>query len=177
MLVGTHVMSEEICLVALACAVIVKKNEKKNKKIRKARSKWSKRWLLKREQLSHINLLEELRLEPDDWRNYLRMDEDTYLELLSLVSPLIKHQDTIMRSAITPHERLSATLRFLATGRNYQDLKFSTIISPQALGKIIPETCEAIYQVLQEKYMKVSKLRFIYLITRKKYAQIRLNFL
>jgi len=40
-----------------------------------------------------------------------------------------------MRKAITPHERLTATLRFLATGRSQGDLKFSTIMSPQALGK------------------------------------------
>lgn len=62
-----------------------------------------------------------------------------------------------MRTAITPHERLTATLRFLVTGRSYEDLKFSTIISPQALGRIIPETCEAIYQVLSKDYLKVMK--------------------
>lgn len=99
-----------------------------------------------------------MRLEPDDWRNYLRMDEETYVELLNIVTPLIKRQDTMMRLAITPHERLSATLRYLATGRNYQDLKFTTVISAQALSEIIPETCQAIYQVLHNKYyMKVSR--------------------
>jgi hypothetical protein len=46
-----------------------------------------------------------------------------------------------MRRAITPHKTLSVTLRFLATNRNYGDLKFSAVISPQALGVIIPETC------------------------------------
>ena len=59
-----------------------------------------------------------------------------------------------MRQAKTPHERLTATLRFLTTGRSYEDLKFSTIMSPQALGNIIPETCRAIYKVLK-KYYKV----------------------
>jgi hypothetical protein len=57
-----------------------------------------------------------------------------------------------MRQAATPHERLRATLRFLATGRSYEDLKFSTIMSPQALGNIIPETCRAICKVLKEYY-------------------------
>lgn len=155
-------MSEELCLVAVACAIVVKKKKANKRNIKKSRSKWSKEWLLKREYFSHINLLEELKLEPDDWRNYLRMDEDTYLELLILITPLIQHQDTNMRRAITPHERLSATLRFLATGRNYEDLKFSTIISPQALGKIIPETCDAIYKVLNEKFMKVSKIVYFF---------------
>jgi len=60
-----------------------------------------------------------------------------------------------MRDAISPHERLTATLRFLATGRTYECLKYSTIISPQSLSTIIPETCEAIYTVLHEEYLNV----------------------
>jgi hypothetical protein len=82
------------------------------------------------------------------------MNETTYLTLLSMVSPLIqeKKKNTTMRQAITAHERLRAALRFSATGRSYEDFKFSTIMSPQALGKIMPETCCAIYKVLKEYY-------------------------
>lgn len=61
-----------------------------------------------------------------------------------------------MRISIPPEERLIETLRFLATGRSYEDLKFSTGISAQALGYIIPETCKIIYETLKEKYLKVS---------------------
>ena len=61
-----------------------------------------------------------------------------------------------MRKAITPHERLTATLRFLATGASYEDLKFGTRISAQALGRIVAETCKAIYDALVGEYMKVS---------------------
>jgi hypothetical protein len=50
-----------------------------------------------------------------------------------------------MSLSISPHERLTVTLRFLATGRSHEDLKFRTLISAQSLGHIIPETCEAIY--------------------------------
>lgn len=110
--------------------------------------------MLKKREFSHINLLRELRNEPNDWRNYLRMDEETYVELLRLVSPFIAKKDTVMRKAISPHERLSATLRFLATGRSFKDMEFSTAISKPALCKIIPETCEAIYKVLK-KYIQV----------------------
>ena len=42
-----------------------------DKKKRKKRSKWSKCWLLKRNEISHTNLLEELRLEPQDYFNYM----------------------------------------------------------------------------------------------------------
>ncbi|KAG5899627.1 hypothetical protein JTB14_037285 [Gonioctena quinquepunctata] len=59
-----------------------------------------------------------------------------------------------MRKAITAEERLIVTLRYLATGRSLEDLKFSAIISPQALGNIIPETCDCIYKALKKKYLK-----------------------
>jgi hypothetical protein len=65
-----------------------------------------------------------------------------------------------MRRDITPHERLSATIRFLATGITYEDLKFSAAISPQALGVIIPETCAEIYEVLKKDYLNVSYISY-----------------
>lgn len=48
-----------------------------------------------------INLLKKLYDEPNDWWNYLRMDEEeVYAELLRLVSPFIVKNDTVMRKAI-----------------------------------------------------------------------------
>jgi hypothetical protein len=123
---------------------------------RKLGSKWAKDWLLKRNNLSHTNLLKELKLEPSDWYSYLRMDSEAYLELLQKVTPRIRKCDIVMRRAITPHERVSVTLRVLATRRIYEDLQFSAAISPQVLGVIIPETCAAVYEVLRKNYLKVS---------------------
>ncbi|XP_046671118.1 uncharacterized protein LOC124361127 [Homalodisca vitripennis] len=137
-----------IALVGL-CVVL---NSKKKKKFK--RKMWSKKWLTKRNEYTHTRLLKDLGGEPSDFRNYLRMDEDAYEQLLLLVTPLIEKKDTVMRKSISPHERLTATLRFLATGRSYECLKYSTLISPQALGKIIPETCEAIYKVLKIVYLQ-----------------------
>ena len=64
------------------------------------------------------------------------MSEENYLELLSILDPVLKKQDTVLRQSISSHERLTAMLRFLATWCSYEDLKFSTCISPQALGQI-----------------------------------------
>lgn len=135
------------------------------RKRRKQRAKWRKEWLLKRNMAStHTNLLTELIVEPEDYRNYLRMNETVYQKLLALITPLIQKQDTVMRVAISPHERLTATLRFLATGRIYQCLKFSTRISPQALSCIIPETCDAIYRVLRTDHLQVCERNMIFCI-------------
>lgn len=143
--------SDDLAVLGLIFAILPRIKKRKHKQ-------WCKQWLQKRNLSSHINLLRELGEEPLDFLNYLRMTETVYQKLLLLVSPLIVKKDTVMRTAISPHERLAATLRFLATGRSYECLKFSTRISPQALGKIIPETCKALYIVLR-KYI-LSKLEY-----------------
>lgn len=56
----------------------------------------------KRNVYSHVNLLTKLKIFPKDWHNYLRMVEEIYLNLLSLVTPLIKKNDTVMRNSISP---------------------------------------------------------------------------
>ncbi|CAH1999866.1 unnamed protein product [Acanthoscelides obtectus] len=155
-------IEDDDALALIGIAVILKK--KRTKTVIKKRKKWCKHWLLKKKTYSHVNLLNELKFEPEDFKNYLRMDENTYIKLLAMVTPMITRKDTIMRNSISAHERLSVTLRFLATGRSYEDLKFSSIISPQAFGKIIPETCEALYKVLRKGYLKVSKSNFLLLI-------------
>ncbi|VVC40986.1 Hypothetical protein CINCED_3A010497 [Cinara cedri] len=93
-----------LALAATAVAMVLKTKKKR---------KWTKDWLLKRSQYSHIHLLNELLFHPEYWHNYLRMDKETYLELLQLVTPLIIKQDTHLQKSITPHERLTATLRIL----------------------------------------------------------------
>jgi hypothetical protein len=71
--------------------------------------------------------MEELRNSSKDYGNYLRMSEDNVMSLLEKVRPLIEKEDTVLRTAITAEEW------------------FSAIISQQALGKILLETCRAIY--------------------------------
>ena len=90
----------DLAMATVAC-VFALKIKNKNKNIRRM---WTKEWMLKRQKFSHVYLLEELRLHPDDWRNYLRMDEDTYLKLLNMVTPILQRKDTIMRAAISVGE-------------------------------------------------------------------------
>ncbi|KAI4461406.1 ankyrin repeat family protein [Holotrichia oblita] len=63
-------------LLAAAYAALIKKKRNKLFQQPRIRIKWMKEWLLNRSKYTHINLLEELRLEPDNWQNYLGMDED-----------------------------------------------------------------------------------------------------
>lgn len=132
----------------------------KTKKTKRKKRFWMKERFKKRNTFSHHNLLDELRLSsPSDYRNYLRMDHTKFLKLLKMITPMIEKQDTCMREPISSAQRLSCTLRYLATGVNFEELKFITAIAPQTIGKIIIETCKAITTALKDN-IKVSK--FIY---------------
>ncbi|KAF6204006.1 hypothetical protein GE061_002345 [Apolygus lucorum] len=85
---GTGPMDEEFPLLAKAVCLYAKQIRPKRK--------WVKQWLLNRRQHTYLNLLQEMRLEPPDWRNCLRMDEDEYFQLLRLVTPMILKKDTVM---------------------------------------------------------------------------------
>ncbi|KAJ8933855.1 hypothetical protein NQ318_004686 [Aromia moschata] len=124
----------------------------------KSRTKWFKTWLLRKD-LHHMQLLKVIQDDPDDFKNYLRMNENTFNYLLFLVKGALTKQDTVMTKAIPPEERLIATLRYLATGRYYNCLRFSAGISEQALGYIIPETCRVLYEVLRKEYMKCPRTK------------------
>lgn len=138
-------INQVIAFAGLSLSVI--KNKKK-------RSVWVKTY----RRFGHMEMVQELRENyPDDYKNYLRMDEETFALLLHKVRNRIVKQDTIMRESISPEARLVATLRYLATGRSFEDMKFSTGISAPSLSKLIPETCRAIYETLKLEYLKVSK--------------------
>ncbi|KAK3883114.1 hypothetical protein Pcinc_012542 [Petrolisthes cinctipes] len=92
---------------------------------------------------------------PSDFENYTWMPVTAFHELLGNVKPYISKQDTHLRESVSPGARLEATLRFLASGGSYTSLQYSTRISKQSLSLIIPETCEAIYNVLKDDYLKV----------------------
>jgi len=49
-----------------------------------------------------------------------------------------------MRDSLSVQERLALTLRFLATGRAFEVLKFSVTISPSAISQAVIEKCEVL---------------------------------
>ncbi|VVC25995.1 Hypothetical protein CINCED_3A007474 [Cinara cedri] len=87
--------------------------------------------------------------ESDDYRNFLRMDATSFENLLKLVTSNIQKQNTIMMEAISVNERLSITLRYLATGNTFEDLTFLSAILPQSISNIVQKTCQAIITSLK----------------------------
>jgi len=110
--------------------------------------------LKKRNEYTHENLLKDLRLS--DFQNFLRLHTTSFDELLKIITPRIEERNTTMRDAITRSQRLSTTLRYLATGNNFEDLKLTSAISPQSIGIIVMETCTALIHNIKD-YIKVRK--------------------
>lgn len=98
-------LSKQKIAFAVAAVVSSMKIKKKKKRI------WVKEYLQLRPRLSNMQILSVL--DQSDLRNYLRISGVEFEELLTLVTPFIQKQDTILRQSISSRERLIITLRFL----------------------------------------------------------------
>ncbi|XP_023213250.1 protein ALP1-like, partial [Centruroides sculpturatus] len=101
-------------------------------------------------------LVPELRLnDPEYFMQFLRMPIETFAKLLRLIEPDITKQNTRWRDAISAHDRLCLTLRFLATGETFRSLSYSFRVGRTTVTKIVRETSFAIWNRLKGTYMKV----------------------
>ncbi|XP_036000776.1 uncharacterized protein LOC105922503 [Fundulus heteroclitus] len=133
------------------CAILCAESPKKKRR----RRIWTKTWLSKRG-YSGLSVLQK-ELEVDDmegFRELLRMSFEDFSYLLERVTPHIIKKDTHLRKAISPRDRLSVTLRFLATGETFKSLGFQYRIGSTTLSQIVMETCTALTAVLRDVYLK-----------------------
>jgi hypothetical protein len=73
---------------------------------RRQRSCWRRQWIGRHDQQgAYCNLLQEL--DDQSYRNFLRMTVRQFDELLLKVTPLIVHQNTNFRCAVSSGERLA----------------------------------------------------------------------
>ncbi|KAK4321236.1 hypothetical protein Pmani_007505 [Petrolisthes manimaculis] len=148
----------ELCLATalIATNLLSLMHTRNMKKKKKARRHWVKPWMARKSKNVFNNLLKEMYLEDQQaFYDYHRMHRKNFAELLELVSPLIKKQDTKMRKAVSPAQRLSITLRYLATGESRRSLEFQYRTSHCLISSIIPETCDAIFTSLKNDYLKL----------------------
>ncbi|KAG0721546.1 hypothetical protein GWK47_006305 [Chionoecetes opilio] len=121
-------------------------------------------WLAKKSKKVFNNLLKEMFLEDSrGFYEFHRMSKDNFVKLLNLVSPLIRKQDTKLRKAVSPAQRLSFYIRYLATvrvsnqcpGESRRSLEFQYKINHKPDIHIIPEVCDALFAVLRGTYLKL----------------------
>ena len=82
------------------------------------------------------------------FRKCFKMSPQKFTELYNLVAPDIVKKSTNMREAISAKQRLAVTLRYLTTGNAHSTIAASYRMSPTTVGRIIFETCQAIWNRL-----------------------------
>lgn len=120
---------------------------------RRPRAEWARKWLLRRETFGHWEQLVQELMDEDrsSFRNYHRVDVRMFEEILVRITPHIQKQQTFFRKPLPPGLRLSATLRYLATGESFVSLAYNYRIGGNTMCLVIHETCQAILQEFQDE--------------------------
>lgn len=140
------ILEEEEALLVAAAAVILL--DTSNKKRKKRRSVWTRDWLLRRPLYGQYEcLLAELNREDSKgYKNFLRIDNDFFMELVATVGPRIRKQDTWWRQSLEPGLKIAITLRYMATGDSYRSLHYGFRVGYSTIGQLVVETCLAMIE-------------------------------
>ncbi|CAN7995609.1 unnamed protein product [Ixodes hexagonus] len=103
------------------------------------------------------HLVRDMRLDNgSDFFQYFRMTRQRFDQLLALVGPQLQREATPWRKPISPAERLSLTIRYLAHGSSQRICASCYRIGRSTTSLIIGETCRALHRVLDPLYRSVS---------------------
>ncbi|KAG8240215.1 hypothetical protein J437_LFUL004675, partial [Ladona fulva] len=140
----------------LAALVIAYSILKRRRKSEQKRSCWVKPWILRRSELGACSTLaKELRIEDTlQFRNFVRMSAQQLQFMVELLGPIIGKKDTKFRRAISVHDRVMVTLRFLASGDSYNSMQYLFRIPKCTIGRIVKEVSKAIFDVLKKRSLK-----------------------
>ncbi|XP_047135391.1 uncharacterized protein LOC101237669 [Hydra vulgaris] len=103
-------------------------------------------------------LIPELRLHDREFfYRFYRMSPERYEHLLSMVAPSITKKPCRSRQTLSPSERLTVTLRYLATGDSQLTQAFYFRLGRTTVCNI-NETTKAIWDVLKPCYLKAPSI-------------------
>ncbi|KAG0413310.1 hypothetical protein HPB47_009551 [Ixodes persulcatus] len=115
---------------------------------------WIRFLLRSRETFGEFHhLVRDMRLDNgSDFFQYFRMTRQRFDQLLALVGPQLQREATPWRKPISPAERLSLTIRYLAHGSSQRICASCYRIGRSTTSLIIGETCRALHRVLDPLY-------------------------
>uniref|UniRef100_A0A182W2I7 HTH_Tnp_4 domain-containing protein n=1 Tax=Anopheles minimus TaxID=112268 RepID=A0A182W2I7_9DIPT len=150
----SDVNRELVAELATLMLLLIDEEEEEDSR-RRDRQCWTTDLFLEREDVWG-RLLEAIEGEgPNDRiQDFLRLNREEFLHILSLIGHKICREDTNMRKAITPKQRLAITLRYLATGDSFKSLAYLFRVSTRSVSLIVQEACYLLIQDLKE-YVKV----------------------
>ena len=129
------------------------------KTLKCARRGKTRSWIKRRSEKGYFNnIVSELMIEDTAaYREMMRMSYEDFTTILTAIAPNITPQQVKRggHKVIAPAERLTLTIRFLATGETYRSLCFQFRISVSAISYIVRQVCKAIYEHLGPDYLKV----------------------
>ncbi|GBP40871.1 hypothetical protein EVAR_88932_1 [Eumeta japonica] len=96
----------------------------------------------------------KLRAHPNKFFDFYRMSINSFDELHNGIRDKLIKQNTCMRLSLDTEEKLTITLRFLATGKNFEELHFEYLMGSRTVSAVVKETCTAIWEVFQPLEMK-----------------------
>ncbi|XP_795502.2 protein ALP1-like [Strongylocentrotus purpuratus] len=125
-------------------------------KRRNQRRFWVRPWIGRRRQFGlYDQLLMELRNEDQAaFKNFMRVPQEMFDELLTRVGPRITKQKTNYRDALDPGLKLALTLRHLASGTKYRSMSYGWRVPHNTISLLIPEVCQAIIKEYRDEMMK-----------------------
>lgn len=111
---------------------------------------------MKKHKSQYYQLLPDFLASGDEksYKNFLRVDEELFHEILERLRPRIEKQDTNCRLAVSAAERLAITLRYFAYGELYKSLAGTFRVAPNTVSVVIRETCDAIIEEYMHELIK-----------------------
>ena len=108
---------------------------------------WVRAICSERKQKGEFNMLvKDLRLHDElFFFKYFRISPTIFEEFLTWIPPYIQKQETKMREPTSPTERLCVALGYLVTGNAQVTIAANYRMGPAIVGRIISETCKAIW--------------------------------
>lgn len=144
-------------LVGLARDLVeVEEVEARERQQRRQRRWWTRGWIARRPTLGlYDTLMQELEIEDaETFAYFMRMDVDTFNDLLQRVQGRIMRRNTAMRDAVSPGVKLAVTLRYLATGNTYRDLRCGFRVAHNTISCIVREVCQALLDIVGPEVLK-----------------------
>ena len=120
-------------------------------------------------------LYPDLRANPEKFLNYFRLTTDEFDDVLQKIETEIYHQDTNFRRAVTPTERLSVTLRYLASGNSFTSVAYEYRLGISTVHEVVLETCSALWSKLRYEVMSPPSSEDDWITISRRFAE-RWNF-
>uniref|UniRef100_A0A915DGU2 Uncharacterized protein n=1 Tax=Ditylenchus dipsaci TaxID=166011 RepID=A0A915DGU2_9BILA len=150
--VDEYLLDNQMLRSKLALLVLLRRRKRQ----KKGRRYWvHPLWRNRPELGAYFALLPQLKVNPDKFFDYMRMNPEVFATLLRVLNEKLTKYS--IRTPICAEERLMLTIRYLATDESYRSLSFQFRMGCMTVCRIISDTCSAIYEVLHQDYLAMPK--------------------